>query len=240
MTMPGRTDDAGMNGSEFAVRVPVVGGQPGDGSHRDVEHRRDPLDRVGDHGHVGARRSRTASPRLPFRAGRTLSPIALERRAPLVVVAEQRDPVERASRPGDRRRARRDSRRRGVPRPAVRSMPAGDAGSRSRALVGEERAARLLGVELDEEPVDQRLIADEAAGSPHRASGRRTAASAARTERRARFVQSALGLGVMHADDPHRVRVLLGATLRRPEHAFALTAYRSATSRRGSRCRPST
>ena len=74
MTMPGRTDDAGMNGNELAVGDSSLRGEPRAVADTHVEHAADALDDLGDRAHVGA--AGLESPAVePRRAGRTLSPM---------------------------------------------------------------------------------------------------------------------------------------------------------------------
>ena len=95
MTMPGRTDDAGMNGNEFVDAVVAVTRKAGNAPNGHVEHALDDaLDIFDDTAMSDARGLESPTGRT-LRAGRTLSPTRLKCLASGFVISEQRNPVQR-------------------------------------------------------------------------------------------------------------------------------------------------
>ena len=95
---PARTDDAGMNGSELAVASSPFAARRAMYRTRtsSTPRIRSTISAIAP---MSALPVSNRHPREPSRAGRTLSPSRSSACAPFVVVAEQRDPVERATAP---------------------------------------------------------------------------------------------------------------------------------------------
>ena len=204
------------------VGVDIVRREPCDRADRDIEDLGDTPDRVLDDCHVGVAGLEPPTAR-PAASGPHAEPQAFEGRLPLVVVTEQGNPVHRRATPTIATEDHRE--------PSAR-LAAGRTRIRRRhvmrvlevqAVIVEQFAASLVRVEILEESIDQRLVADETARSGRCGvashEGQRRQAVAGGEER---FLEPALGLGGVNAHHPERVGVFLCAPPERTEHGVDL------------------
>ena len=160
--MPGRTDARGHERQRVPVLRSAVRVRRQPSGEPDATRRARPRCPRASRRAAESRRttSRSASRCDPLYAGRTRQPELLERSASLLVVSEQRDPVQRAG--ASRSPQSETVSRRRMRAPAVVVAAREVRMVEAQALSREERAPAALGVELVEDSVDQLLVPDEA------------------------------------------------------------------------------
>ena len=178
-----------------------------------------------------------------MRAGRTLRPMRFERLAALVVVAEQRDPVDRARPPRRSPHSTTDSRRRDAASPiawTARRRGAGTSKRDPRRRAAEARASRCRASAKRRSMSS--WFADQARRRRSRSRhARRTAASAVRTAPRAPPRAKRASASVACDATTHTASACSWCSAwHGPKTGFAARSCRYATCRLGNRRRAST